>query len=302
MVDEIRLDGRVAIVTGAGNGLGRAHALALAARGAAVVVNDVGGAVDGRGASTAADAVVEEITAAGGRAVASRESVARRAGGQAMVEQALDELGGLDIVVANAGIQRDAPYEEYDEQDMHEMLDVHLKGSFWVTQAAYRVMKENRYGRVIFTTSGSGLFGRGNSPGYTAAKGGIYGLMITLAIEGAPHGVLANAIAPIASTRMTASHFADDFLDRMPPEHVSDLVVYLASDHCTISHQVIEAGFDLYARVFVGRTAGWRRDAATFAGPEAIAEHLDEIRDLSRYVVPDTAYDDIDDIVGRRRP
>jgi NAD(P)-dependent dehydrogenase (short-subunit alcohol dehydrogenase family) len=151
-VEELRLDGRVAIVTGAGGGLGRAHALLLAQRGASVVVNDVGGDASGLGQSDAVEAVVSEIRAAGGRAVANRDSVATRAGGYAMVERAMEEFGGVDIVVANAGILRFGRYEHYEEQDFHDLVDVHLKGSFWVTQAAYRIMKEQCYGRVVFTT------------------------------------------------------------------------------------------------------------------------------------------------------
>jgi NAD(P)-dependent dehydrogenase (short-subunit alcohol dehydrogenase family) len=295
-MDQLRLDDLVAIVTGAGNGLGRSHALTLADRGAAVVVNDIGGGVDGRGGSDAANAVVAEIATRGGRAIANRESVSRRDGGQALVDQAMDEYGRLDIVVANAGIERDNLYDEYDEQDMHDMLDVHVKGSFWVTQAAYRIMKRRRFGRVVFTTSGSGLFGRANSPGYVTAKAAILGMMNSLAIEGAPHNVLANAVAPIAYTRMTSPHFGPDFAERMRPELVSELVVYLASAECRISHEVIEAGLGTYARIFVARTSGWRHDPAS---PEEIAQHLDEIRDPTRFIVPLTSQEDIADILGQ---
>jgi NAD(P)-dependent dehydrogenase (short-subunit alcohol dehydrogenase family) len=297
-MDHIRLDGRVAIVTGAGTGLGRAHALALADRGAAVVVNDVGGTVDGRGTSDAADTVAQEIRVKGGSAVANHETVAQRAGGQAMVDQAMDAFGGIDIVVANAGIQRNEPYETFAEQDMHDMLDVHLKGSFWVSQAAYRIMQERRYGRVVFTSSGAGIFGRADSPGYTAAKSGIVGLMNTLAIEGAPYNVLANTVAPVAYTRMSAYVFGPELAERLPPGFVSDLVVYLASEQCSITHEVIEAALGRYARVFVGRTAGWRRDPAAPGGPEDIAQHLDEIRDMTHFIVPRAAKEDLEDLLG----
>jgi NAD(P)-dependent dehydrogenase (short-subunit alcohol dehydrogenase family) len=298
-MDQLRLDGLVAIVTGAGNGLGRSHALTLAERGAAVVVNDIGGGVDGRGGSDAADAVVAEIQAKGGRAVSNRDSVARRAGGQALVDQAMEDYGQLDIVVANAGIERDNLYEDYDEQDMHDMLDVHVKGSFWVTQAAYRVMKPRRFGRVVFTTSGSGLFGRANSPGYVTAKAAILGMMNSLAIEGAPHNVLANAVAPIAYTRMTSPHFGPDFAERMRPELVSELVVYLSSEQCRVTHEVIEAGLGTYARIFVARSSGWRQDPAS---PEDIAEHLDEIRDTARFTLPLSSQEDIADILRSASP
>jgi NAD(P)-dependent dehydrogenase (short-subunit alcohol dehydrogenase family) len=297
-LEPIRLDGRVAIVTGAGTGLGRAHALALADRGAAVVVNDVGGTVDGRGTSDAADTVAQEIRVKGGRAVANHETVAERTGGQAMVDQAVDEFGGIDIVVANAGIQRNGPYETFAEQDLHDMLDVHLKGSFWVTQAAYRIMQERHYGRMVFTSSGAGIFGRADSPGYTAAKSGILGLMHTLAIEGAPYNVLVNTVAPVAYTRMSAYVFGPELAERLPPEFVSDLVVYLASEQCSITQEVIEAALGRYARIFVGRTAGWQRDPRAPGGPEDIAEHLDEIRDRTHFIVPRVAQEDLKDLFG----
>jgi NAD(P)-dependent dehydrogenase (short-subunit alcohol dehydrogenase family) len=293
-VDQITLEDRVAIVTGAGTGIGRAHAMGLASRGAAVVVNDIGAAVDGRGTSDAADAVVEEIRAKGGRAVADHVSVAVRSGGQAIVDHAMAEFGRVDVVVANAGIQRNDLYEDYGEQDMHDILDVHLKGSFWVTQAAYRIMKERRYGRVVFTTSTSGLLGRPYSPGYNAAKAGVLGLMNSLAIEGAAHNVLANAVAPIAYTRMNAEYFVG-LADRIPPEFVADLVIFLASEQCTLTHEVFEAGVGRYARIFIGRTAGWHCDPTAPGTPEAIAQHLDEIRDVTNFAMPKTAGDDIAD-------
>jgi NAD(P)-dependent dehydrogenase (short-subunit alcohol dehydrogenase family) len=165
-----------------------------------------------------------------------------------------------------------------------------------VTQAAYRVMQERHYGRVVFTSSGAGIFGRANSPGYTAAKSGILGLMNTLAIEGASCNVLANAVAPVAYTRMSAYVFGPDLAERLPPEFVSDLVVYLASDQCSITHEVIEAALGRYARVFIGRTAGWRRDPGAPGGPEDIAEHVDDIRDMTHYIVPMAAQEDLKDL------
>jgi NAD(P)-dependent dehydrogenase (short-subunit alcohol dehydrogenase family) len=276
--------------------------LALAARGAAVVVNDVGGSVEGRGTSDAADAVVAEITRNGGRAVANRDSVAVRASAQAMVEQAVDEFGSVDIVVANAGIERDHPYDEYEEQDWHDMIAVHLSGSFWITQAAYRVMKSRQYGRVVFTTSGSGVFGRANSPGYVAVKAGIVGLMNSLAIEGAPHNVRANAVGPIAYTRMTSPHFGDDFAVRMRPELVSAVVVYLASQACALTHHVIEAGLGTYARIFVARASGWSADPTGDMSAETVADHLDAICDTSRFVTPMSSQEDIAEILGGALP
>jgi NAD(P)-dependent dehydrogenase (short-subunit alcohol dehydrogenase family) len=185
---------------------------------------------------------------------------------------------------------------------LHDVVDVHLKGSFWVTQAAYRVMKEHRYGRVVFTTSGSGLYGRADSPGYVSAKAGIVGLMSSLAIEGAPHNVLANAVAPLAYTRMTSFLFDAATAARMRPELVSDVVVYLASEECAITHEVIEAGLGLYARVFIGRTSGWRHDPAAASSPEDFAAHLAMVRDLAHFVVPATAQEDLADVLEQAQP
>jgi NAD(P)-dependent dehydrogenase (short-subunit alcohol dehydrogenase family) len=299
-MEGLRLDGRVAIVTGAGSGLGRAHALLLAQRGAAVVANDVGGDAGGRGRSDAVDVVVSEIRAAGGRAVGNLDSVATRPGGYAMVEQALDTFSGLDIVVANAGIVRNGRYEDYREQDFHDIVDVHLKGSFWVTQAAYRVMKEQRYGRVVFTTSGSALYGQPNSPGYVAAKSGVVGLMNSLAVEGAEYGVLANAVAPIAYTRLTAAAFGPALEQRARPELVSALVVYLVSEQCAVNREVFELGAGTYSRVFVGRTSGVVLDSSRPIGPEAVVERLDEIRDTSHFSIPKDVMAMLSDVFSSR--
>jgi NAD(P)-dependent dehydrogenase (short-subunit alcohol dehydrogenase family) len=294
------LDGRVAIVTGAGAGLGRSHARFLAEQGAAVLVNDIGAAKDGRGSSNAAEEVAAEIRAAGGRAVANTGSVAERAAAEAMVAQAVDELGGVDVVVANAGIVRDGLYEDYTDDDLHALLDVHLLGSFFVTQAAYRVMKAQRYGRVVFTTSGSGLYGQPMSPGYVAAKMGVVGLMNSLAVEGRDHGVLANAIAPIAYTRMTAAAFGPEMERQTRPELVSALVAHLASEACTVTKEIFEIGAGTYSRVFVGRTAGVALDPMDDVTPEAVAEHLDEIRDTAGFTTPDDVMAMLSDVLATR--
>lgn len=187
---------RVAIVTGAGTGLGRGHARTLARYGAAVVVNDIGGAVDGTGASDAAETVAAEIRADGGRAVSNRDSVASPEGGQAIVDQAVAEFGSADIVVANAGIVRTGSYEDYAAADFRALVDVHLGGAFWVTQAAYRQMKARGFGRVVFTSSGAGLYGQPDSVGYVAAKAAVGGLMRALSIEGG-----STACSPMPSRR-----------------------------------------------------------------------------------------------------
>ncbi len=289
---------RVAIVTGAGGGLGRGHALTLARYGAAVVVNDIGGAVDGTGASGAAETVAAEIRAAGGRAVGNRDSVTTPEGGQAIVAAAVAEFGGIDIVVANAGIVRTGAYEDFAAENFRALLDVHLGGAFWVTQAAYRLMKAAGYGRVVFTSSGAGLYGQPDSVGYVAGKAGATGLMRALSIEGEPHGVLANAIAPIAYTRMTAEAFGPELAHLTRPEWVCELVAYLVSPLCTTTGRVIEVGAGSYAGVFTGRTTGvdfpvdTPVDAATLAGRYA------EFFDPAEYTTPGSSMEVLASVFG----
>ncbi|MCI0543784.1 MAG: SDR family NAD(P)-dependent oxidoreductase, partial [Actinobacteria bacterium] len=224
------LDGRVAIVTGAGGGLGRTYALELGRRGARVVVNDLGGGVDGTGASSsAADAVVAEIVAAGGEAVASYDSVAEEEGGAAMVQTALDAFGTVDVVVSNAGILRDKSFANMTSDEVNPVLDVHLRGGFAVSLPAFRVMKEKGYGRFVFATSGSGLFGNFGQANYAAAKMGLVGLSNVIAIEGAKYDIKSNAVAPIARTRMTED-LLGPLVEMVDPELVTPLVVYLCSE------------------------------------------------------------------------
>ncbi|MFH1514692.1 MAG: SDR family NAD(P)-dependent oxidoreductase, partial [bacterium] len=200
---DIRFDGRVAIVTGAGAGLGRTYALTLAARGAKVVVNDLGGARDGSGSSTsAADTVVKEIKKGGGKAVANYDSVATVEGGENIVKTAVDNFGKVDIVINNAGILRDKSFVKMTEDEWDIVLAVHLKGAYCVTQPAFRLMKENGYGRIINTTSGAGLYGNFGQSNYCSAKMGVVGLMNNIAIEGAKYNIKCNTIAPIAASRL----------------------------------------------------------------------------------------------------
>ena len=200
-MSEIRFDDRVAIVTGAGGGLGKTYALELARRGAKVVVNDLGGAADGTGAgSSMADEVVKEIEAAGGMAVANYDSVSTPEGGEAIVQTAVDNFGKVDIVINNAGILRDKSFSKLEPKNLEIVLDVHLKGAFFVSQPAFRVMKENNFGRFIFTASGAGIFGNFGQTNYGAAKMGLVGLSSVLAVEGAKNNIKCNVIAPIART------------------------------------------------------------------------------------------------------
>jgi len=277
---QVELDGRVAVVTGAGGGLGRSHAILLAARGAKVVVNDLGGSRDGSGAgSEMADTVVAEILAAGGDAVANYDSVATPEGGQAIVQSAIDAFGRIDIVVNNAGILRDVSFQKLDPEALDLVLKVHLYGAFNVTRAAWGHLKEQQYGRIVSTASGSGLYGNFGQTNYAAAKLGIVGLTRSLAIEGAKYGITANAIAPIANSRMTEDIMPPQLLERLQPEHVSPLVVLLASESCTDTGHVYSVGGGYIARVATVEGAG-----ATFDGvpsPDDIADRWEDINRIA---------------------
>jgi NAD(P)-dependent dehydrogenase (short-subunit alcohol dehydrogenase family) len=280
---DLGFDGRVAIVTGAGNGLGRAHALLLAARGAQVVVNDLGGSVDGAGASAGpAATVAQEIEDSGGVALANTDTVATPEGGRALVAAALEAFGRIDIVVNNAGILRDRAFHNMTPDELDPVLDVHLRGSFFVTLPAWRVMRERGYGRVVFTSSASGILGNFGQANYGAAKMGVVGMTRVLAIEGGPHGIRVNAIAPMARTRMTDGLLGDmnDWLD---PELVAPVAAWLAHERCSVTGEVFTVGGGRVGRVFVAVTPGYFKPDLTI---EDVDAHLDEIRDEAGYLVP----------------
>jgi NAD(P)-dependent dehydrogenase (short-subunit alcohol dehydrogenase family) len=284
---------RVAIVTGAGGGLGRTYALDLAARGASVVVNDLGGSADGVGSdASAAQKVVDEITSAGGAAVASHASVSTPEGGEAIVQAALDNFGKIDIVINNAGILRDRTFAKLENKDLDAVLDVHLKGAFYVSQPAFRAMKENGYGRFVFTASNAGVFGNFGQTNYGAAKMGLVGLSNVLAVEGAKAGIKSNVICPIARTRMT-EELLGPLADKVSPELVTPMVVYLASEQCELTHEVFSAGGGRYARVFVGLAPGWYADGQQEVSADDIAAHIDQIRAQDGYTVPNSIADEI---------
>jgi NAD(P)-dependent dehydrogenase (short-subunit alcohol dehydrogenase family) len=277
--------GRVAIVTGAGGGLGRQHALALAARGARVLVNDLGGAVDGSGGSvSAAQKVVDEIRAAGGEALANGASVTDYAAVQAMVQQAVDAWGRVDIVVSNAGILRDKSFAKMDIADFRLVLDVHLMGAVHCCKAVWPVMQQQKYGRIVFTTSSSGLYGNFGQANYGAAKMALVGLMQTLSIEGEKHGIRVNCLAPTAATRMTEDIFPPDMLGAFGPRAVVPAMLVLAHEDAP-TRTTLCAGAGGFEAAHVTLTRGVHIGDGADA-PEQLAEALSAVRDRGGETVP----------------
>ena len=256
--DEIRFDGRVAVITGAGGGLGRVYALELAKRGAKIVVNDFGGARDGagEGSATPAQKVVEEIKAAGGEAVANYDNVATPEGGEKIVKAALDAYGTVDILINNAGILRDKSILKMEPETWKAVLDVHLHGAFHVTKPAFAVMKEKGYGRIIMTTSAAGLYGNFGQTNYSSAKMGLVGFMNTLKLEGAKYDIKVNTVAPVAASRLMADIIPPDLLEKMKPEFVAPLVLYLCSEKCPVTGRIYNAGVGFYNRAAVMTSPG----------------------------------------------
>jgi NAD(P)-dependent dehydrogenase (short-subunit alcohol dehydrogenase family) len=286
-VERIDLTGRVAIVTGAGRGIGRAHAVALAERGAAVVVNDIGAGIDGSGVDDGPAAeVVAEITAAGGRAVASIDDVATPDGGQALVSRAQAEFGAVDILVHNAGVVLAGPFASQPLADVRRVLDVHLLGAWHVGQPAWRDMAARGFGRIVLTTSGA-IFGHPMVAAYAAAKHGIIGLTRSLHQEAAMAGVdiKVNALAPIAATRMAREAQKERFGPLMDPAAVGAAAVYLASPACELSGEVVHAGAGHWCRIFLGQTLGWANGAPGVTA-EALGDHIAEAFDPAGFIVP----------------
>jgi NAD(P)-dependent dehydrogenase (short-subunit alcohol dehydrogenase family) len=278
----IRFDDRVAIVTGAGAGLGKEHALLLASRGAKVVVNDPGGAVDGRGGSAAvADKVVEEIRAAGGTAVASYDSVADKAAAQNIIDTAVKNFGRLDILVNNAGILRDKSFHKMEDGDFEFVVQVHLMGTVYCTMAAWPIMREQKYGRVVVTTSGSGTVGNFGQTNYGAAKMGVLGLINCLRHEGAKYNILTNAISPSARTRMTEDLISEAVKEYMKPELVSPAVAFMCSEQCDFSGEVIGAGGGFYRRVKYMESDGYQFDPGVPVTLDMFEEKIGTIMDFS---------------------
>jgi len=293
--------GQVVIVTGAGRGLGRLYAMEIARRGGSVVVNDLGGTMHGEGSdSSVADQVVDEIERAGGAAVASYESVASPTGGEAIVRTAVNRFGRVDAIVSNAGVFNSVPFDELSQADWRRMLSVHLDGGFYLSQPAFRVMKLQGYGRCVFIASSAALFGQPLEAHYAAAKAGLVGLTNVIAIEGAPHGILANTVLPFGYTRMVTDTVPDPkyleesgFLNAIQPELVVPIVVFLASRACEFSHHNYSACAGRFARVFVGLAEGWLAEPGSTPTADDVAAHLTTVSATQPFTVPMSIFDEV---------
>ena len=268
---DIRFDGKVAIVTGAGGGLGKQHALELARRGAKVVINDLGGSMDGSGGSSAAaDAVVAEIKAMGGEAISNGSSVTDDAGVALMVKQTMDQWGRIDVLIANAGILRDKSFAKMTMEDFELVLNVHLMGTVKPTKAVWEIMREQNYGRIVVTTSSSGMYGNFGQSNYGAAKLGIIGFMNTIRLEGQKNNIHINAISPVAATRMTENLMPPAILEKLKPEYVTPGVVYLASEDAPTG-AILTAGAGAFALTRLYETEG------VYLGEDGLS--VEEVRD-----------------------
>jgi NAD(P)-dependent dehydrogenase (short-subunit alcohol dehydrogenase family) len=298
--EKLRFDGEVAIVTGAGSGLGRSYAVALAARGAAVVCNDQ--------IETAARSTVDEIIDAGGTAVAESSSVASPDGGAAIVQSAVDAFGSVEILINNAGQLRPAPFEDMTVEQFDDVLQTHLRGAFYVTQPAYRHMKGSGYGRILFTSSSSGVYGSPWAANYAAAKTGMLGLANVIAMEGAAHGITANVIMPQAlDTGMGSdegppypAEYLEEMLRAFKPffrhttvDNVAPLVVYLVHRSCELTQQIFSVGCGHIGRVFIGTTSGWYAPGLTLPDTEEVVAHLDAAVDMNDFAVLLSATDEL---------
>ena len=281
-MSKIDFTGRVAIVTGAGAGLGRCHALEFAKRGAKVVINDLGGARDGVGSDdAAANKVVEEIKALGGEAVPNYDNVATVEGGKNIVRTAIDAFGKVDILVNNAGILRDGAFHKMEEENWDAVVGVHLKGAYCVTKPAFMNMRENGYGRIVMTTSGAGLFGNFGQSNYASAKAGLAGLANVLKPEGAKYNIKTNVLIPVAASRLTEDVLPPDLFAKLKPDFITPLVLYMCSEQCEDSGAMINAALGYYSRSAVMTGPGAiLSDGERIPTPEEIMENWDKITSL----------------------
>jgi NAD(P)-dependent dehydrogenase (short-subunit alcohol dehydrogenase family) len=312
MTNELRFDDQVAVITGAGGGLGKEYALLLASRGARVLVNDIGGSVTGDGSnSEAAQAAAAEIRQLGGEAVADNHSVTSPEGGQAIIDAAQNAWGRVDIVINNAGIVRDAPFEDMTAGQFEPLLDVHLRGAFHVTRPAWKVMREQGYGRILNTTSAAGILGNAGMSNYGSAKTGLIGFTRVLAAEGVDRNIKVNAVAPIAFTRMlthsidSAEQPADaasqavlddlvnQYLKKLDPGLVAPMAAFLTHRDCPVTGEIYTVGAGHVSRFFIGRTKGFYSSELSI---EQVRDHLDEIRDEAGYTVPGGPADEMGEL------
>lgn len=280
-MSEVRFDDRVAVVTGAGGGLGREYALLLASRGAKMVINDLGGAMDGTGAGhTAAEKMCQEIKDAGGEAVPNYDSVADSEGASNIIKTAIDAYGKIDILVNNAGILRDKSFLKMDQEDYDKVIGVHLNGSFYCCKAAWPHMRDNAYGRIVSAASGAGVYGNFGQANYAAAKMGIIGLMHVLKQEGAKYNIMANVIVPIAGTRMTETVMPPNLLELFKPKYVAPMVAWACSERCSFSGYTFVAGAGYYSRTAFMEGPGAFFDPEQAITLEMIDENIDKITSL----------------------
>ena len=292
---DLGYDGKVAIITGAGGGLGRSHALELAHRGARIVVNDLGGSLDGSGGDAGPAAkVAQEINELGGEAVASNASVSTPEGGKAIVQTAVDAFGTVDIVINNAGILRDKTFHNMTPELLEPVIEVHLLGAFYVTQPAWIIMREKGYGRVVNTSSNSGILGNFGQSNYGAAKMGLVGFTRVLANEGRKHNIKVNAIAPVAKTRMT-EELLGTFGDKLAAEEITPTVAYLAHEDCPVTGEIYSVAGGSVSRFFIGLTPGWYQNGHSV---EDVRDNFDQIRNEEGYIVPEGPQDELGKLLG----
>jgi NAD(P)-dependent dehydrogenase (short-subunit alcohol dehydrogenase family) len=291
---DLGYEGRVAIITGAGGGLGREHALLLASRGAQIVINDLGGSVSGEGGDEGpAHTTAKEIEDLGGVAVADTNSVATPEGGEAIVKTAIDNYGKVDIVINNAGILRDKTFHNMTPEFLDPVIDVHLKGAFNVTRPAWINMRENGYGRIVNTASSAGILGNFGQTNYGAAKMGLVGLARVWAAEGAKYNIKANVIAPIARTRMT-EELLGPMAEKLDPKLVSPIVAWLVHEDCPVTGEIYSAAGGRIARFFIGLTEGYYDPQLTLEG---VRDHFDQIRNEDGYIVPAGTNDELSQLL-----